>query len=245
MSSSGRTALITGAAKRVGRAVALELADRGYDVAIHFNGSKREAVELQRLVLGKGRRAALVQGDLCDLALADEIVAEAVRAMGRLDVLVNSAASFERVEFAEADAAVWSETLALNAIAPALLARAAAPIIRSGGGGRIVNIIDITAERAVQGYAAYTASKAALASITRSLAVELAPEITVNGVAPGIAVFPESYDEATRERLIAQVPLKRAGTPEDIARLVRFLVTEGDYITGAIIPVDGGRSVRM
>lgn len=245
MSSSGKVALVTGAARRVGRAIALELAAHGYDLAIHFNQSGREAAGVAELIRGQGRRAALVQGDLADLAVTGEIVAEAAKALGRLDVLVNSAASFERVEIADADAAVWSETLALNTIAPALLARAAAPIMRAGGGGRIVNLIDITAERAVKGYAAYTASKAALASLTRSLAVELAPDITVNGVAPGIAEFPADYDAALRERLIAQVPLKRAGTPEDIARLVRFLVTEGDYITGAIIPVDGGRSARI
>jgi pteridine reductase len=245
MSTSGKVALVTGAARRVGRAIAVELAEAGYDIAIHFNRSEREAVAVELLVCAKGRRATLIQGELTDPAVPERVVSEAAAALGRLDVLVNSAAAFERVAIEQADARVWGETFALNTIAPALLARAAAPIMRSGGGGRIVNIIDIATERAVKGYAAYTASKAALASITRSLAVELAPDITVNGVAPGIAVFPESYDEATRERLIAQVPLKRAGTPVDVARLVRFLVTEGDYITGAIIPVDGGRSVRM
>jgi len=238
-------ALVTGAGRRVGRAITLELAACGYDLAIHFNRSDREAGEVADLVRQKGRRAALVSGDLADATVPQRLVGGTVDELGRLDVVVNSASSFERVAFEETDAGVWQRTLAVNAIGPALLARAAAPAMRSGGGGRIVNLIDILARRAVRGYSAYIASKAALASITRSLALELAPEITVNGVAPGIAVFPEYYDEATRAKLVSRVPLGRPGSPEEVARLVRFLVTEGDYITGAIIPIDGGRSVRM
>jgi pteridine reductase len=245
MQPTNKVALVTGAAKRVGRSIALELASAGYDIAIHFNSSRSEAGEVEKIVRERGRRAVLVQGDLADAGTPERVVGEAVNALGRLDVLVNSASSFERIEIEQAGPEVWERTFMLNAIAPALLARAAAPIMRAGGGGRIVNLIDISAERAVKAYAAYIASKAALASITRTLAVELAPDITVNGIAPGIALFPENYDQATRERLISQVPLQRAGSPEDIARLVRFLVTEGPYITGAIIPVDGGRSVRM
>ncbi len=245
MKPFGKVALVTGAARRVGRAIALELSSTGYDIVIHFNRSAHEAREVEEIVREQGRRAALVSGDLADPAVAARVIGEAAAAFGRLDVLVNSASSFERVALEQADAAVWQRTFALNTVAPALLARAAVPVMRAGGGGRIVNLIDITAQRAVKGYAVYTASKTALASLTRSLALELAPDITVNGVAPGIAVFPEHYDEATWEKLVAQVPLKRPGSPEEVARLVRFLVTEGDYITGAIIPIDGGRSIRM
>jgi pteridine reductase len=242
---SDKVALVTGAARRVGRAIALELAESGYDIAIHFNSSEQEAREAAEIIRQKGRRAALVRGELADPNVPERILREVVAELGRLDVLVNSASSFDRVAFEQVDAAAWERTFAVNTIAPALLARTAAPIMRAAGGGRIVNMIDIMAGRAVKGYAAYLASKAALASITRSLALELAPEITVNGVAPGIAVFPEYYDQATRERLVSRVPLGRPGSPEEVARLVRFLVMEGDYITGAIIPIDGGRSVRM
>lgn len=245
MNPSGKVVLVTGAARRVGRAIALALSESGCDLAVHFNSSEHEAREVGRLVRRKGRRAALVRGDLADPATPERLVREVVESLGRLDVLVNSASSFDRTPFEQVDAAAWERTFAVNTIAPALLARAAAPAMRSGGGGRIVNLIDIMAERAVKGYAAYLASKAALASVTRSLALELAPEITVNGVAPGIAVFPEHYDQATRQRLVLRVPLGRPGSPEEVARLVRFLVTEGDYITGAIIPIDGGRSARM
>jgi len=245
MTPNGKVALITGGARRVGRAIALELAHHGHDIAIHFNSSRGEALEVERMIRELGRRTVLVQGDLANPTVPEQVVSSAAAAMGRLDVLIDNAASFERVPFEQTDAAHWQQAFALNAIAPALLARAAAPIMRSGGGGRIVNLIDILARRAVKGYAAYAAAKAALASITRALALELAPDIAVNGIAPGIAIFPDSYDQATRARLIAQVPLQRPGSPEEVARLVRFLVTEADYITGAIIPLDGGRSIRF
>jgi pteridine reductase len=214
-------------------------------VAIHYHHSEQAAQQVAAQIREKGRRAALVSGDLVDPGTPARLVGAVLDALGRLDVLVNNASSFDRVAIDQADAALWGRTFAVNAIAPAMLARAAAPAMRAGGGGRIVNMIDILAERAVKGYAPYTASKAALASITRSLALELAPDITVNGIAPGIAIFPEHYGQEIRDRLVSQVPLKRPGSPEEVARLVRFLVTEGDYITGAIIPIDGGRSIRM
>lgn len=245
MNPSGKVALVTGAARRVGRAIAMELSAAGFEAAIHFNSSEREARELEGLMRSRGRRAAVIKADWLDPNAPERVVEEVVNALGRLDVLVNSASSFDRKPFEQLDFAAWEQTFAVNTVAPALLARAAAPIMRSGGGGRIVNMIDIMAERAVKGYSAYLASKAALASITRSLALELAPDITVNGVAPGIAAFPEHYDQATRERLVSRVPLGRPGSPEEVARLVRFLVTEGDYITGAIIPIDGGRSAKF
>jgi len=166
-----------------------------------------------------------------------------VRDLGRLDVLVNNASVFEKTPIEQADAAAWERILRTNTIAPALLARAAAPIMRQAGAGRIVNLIDILADRPIKGYGPYCASKAALAGLTRSLALELAPEITVNGIAPGVAVFAEDYDQDLGSRLTAKVPLKRTGSPEEIAAVVRFLVAQGDYITGQIIAVDGGMSL--
>lgn len=245
MNSFGRVALVTGAGRRVGRAIALELAAAGHDIAVHYRQSQADATETAQAVRRLGRQAALVSGDLLDPLTPGRLVGEAVAQLGGLHVLINSASSFVRQPLAETSAEDWLTAMALNAVAPALLAGAAAPHLRAGGGGRIVNLLDILADRAVRGYAAYCASKAALASITRSLAVELAPDITVNGVAPGIAEFPEHYDQATRDRLVSRVPLQRPGSPEEVARLVRFLVMEGGYLTGAIIPIDGGRSIRM
>ena len=243
METVEKVALVTGAARRVGRAIALELARAGCDMAVHCRRSAKDASQLVDIIRGMGRRAAVVAGDLANPETPNRIVAEAVRNLGRLDVLVNNASIFEKTPLEQADAAAWERILRINTIAPALLAQAAAPFMRQAGAGRIVNLIDILAERPIKRHGPYCASKAALSALTRSLALELAPEITVNGIAPGIAVFPENYDEDLRSRLTANVPLKRTGSPEQIAALVRFLVTEGDYITGQIIAVDGGMSL--
>lgn len=237
--------MVTGAGRRVGRAIVLELASAGLDVAIHYHRSEQPAREVGEAVLRLGRRALVVAGDLADPAVPERLVGEVAVGLGRLDVLVNSAAGFERMDLHQLDAAAWTRTLAVNTVAPALLVRAAADLMRTGGRGRIINLLDVLAERGIPGYAAYVASKAALAAVTRCLALELAPDITVNGVAPGIAEFPDDFDQATRDRLIERVPLRRAGTPEEVARLVRFLAVEAGYITGAIIPIDGGRSARF
>ncbi len=240
----GRTALITGAARRVGRAVALELASAGCDIAIHHRTSRDAAESLAEEIRTLGRRAVLVRGDLADPSMPARIVAETVEQLGRLDVLVNNASIFEKTPIDHADPTHWERVFRVNVIAPAMLSRAAAPHMKACGAGRIVNFTDILADRPSRGYDAYCASKAALASLTRSLARDLAPEITVNAIAPGVAVFPDSYDDKTRERIIARVPLAREGTPEEIAAAIRFLVADADYITGQVIPVDGGRSIR-
>jgi len=227
----------------VGRAIASELARSGCDVAIHCRRSRTEADELARQIESRGRRACVVQADLTEPTAGGFVVDRVVRELGRLDILVNNAAVFEKTPLAEAEAAVWERILRVNLLAPALLIRAAVPIMRSAGAGRIVNLVDILGERPIRNHGPYCASKAALVSLTRSLALELAPEITVNAIGPGIAIFPEDYDEELRGRLTAKVPLGRAGSPEEIAAIVRFLVTEGDYITGQIIAVDGGMSL--
>ncbi len=243
MDCQGKVALVTGAARRVGRAVALELARAGCDVALHYHRSEPQARELVNLVTGLGRRAAAFQADLGEPEAPQRLVAQVRQVMGGPDVLVNNASLFEPTPLEPGSQADWAAAFQVNAIAPALLAAAAAPGMKAAGGGRIVNLVDILAERPIRRYPAYCASKAALASLTRSLALELAPEINVNGIAPGIAVFPEAYDAGLRARLVGRVPLRREGTPEGIASLVRYLVTEGDYITGQIIAVDGGWSI--
>jgi pteridine reductase len=242
MELAGRVALVTGAARRVGRSIAAELARAGCDLALHYNTSEEAARELADGF--KDRRVLLVQGDLADIGTPARLVDEVMGRLGRLDILVNNASTFDRVELERTTPELWQRTFRVNALAPALLAQAAAPHMRTVGGGRIINLTDIMADRPPRRYAAYCMSKAALAGLTRCLAIELAPEITVNAIAPGIAEFPEHYDHETRERLVDRVPLKRAGTPEEVAALVRFLVTEGGYITGQVIPLDGGRSIR-
>lgn len=242
----GKVALVTGGARRVGRAIVLELACAGCDVVVHFDRSRDEADTAAGEVRAMGRRAVSVAAALEDAAAWKSIVDCAVGAFGRLDVLVNNASTFvtDASDTLEAfDPDRWERMLRVNLLAPMGLCHHAAPHLAANGAGRIVNLLDIAAERPWSTHLAYVSSKAALAAMTRALAKALAPGVCVNGIAPGIAVFPESYDEELRRALVERVPLKRAGTPEDIARTVRFLVESGDYITGQIVNVDGGRSL--
>lgn len=244
MEASGKVALVTGAARRVGRAIALELAQLGCDVALHYRHSAAEAAKVGDEVRHLGRRALLVAGDLADPAAPAAMVDQTGRELGRLDILVNNASDFSDVELDDWTDDHWETVFRVNLFAPAMLAKAAVPLMQRGGNsGRIINLADILADRPIRRFAAYCASKAAVVSLTRSLARELAPGITVNAIAPGIAVFPDHYGQELREKLIRQVPLKRAGSPEEIAATVGFLVAQGDYITGQVLNVDGGRSI--
>jgi pteridine reductase len=246
MKLTGLVALVTGGAKRVGRAIVLELADAGCAVAVHYHRSRAEAEALVEDLRDRDCRAATVHGDLHDPAGWADIITGSVEKLGRLDILINNAAVFlpDRTDGEDTfDLAGWESTLRTNAVAPAALCHYAAPHLRAGGRGRIVNLCDITTDRPCPDYLAYSLSKAALTTLTKGLARALAPEILVNGVAPGIAVFPEDWPIERRERLTAKVPLRRAGSPQEVADLVRFLLESGDYITGQIIPIDGGRSI--
>ena len=243
MTLAGSTAIITGAARRVGRAIALDLARAGCDVAVHYHRSRNDAVALRDEITGLGRRCCLVPGDLADIATAGRLIAETVEALGGLDVLVNNAAVFAPMSLADFDPDAWQRTMQVNLTAVAALCHHARPHLAASGAGRIVNLCDIAADRPWVGHLAYCVSKAGLVCLTRALARELAPGVRVNGVSPGIAVFPDDYDQATRDRLIGKVPLGRPGSPEDVAAAVRFLVEQGDYVTGQIINVDGGRSI--
>jgi pteridine reductase len=221
-------ALVTGAGVRVGRAIALDLARHGWTVAAHYRGHRppRGLWALQ-----------------ADLAAPDgpARLAEAFRQrFGRLDLLVNSAAAFEGQPLRALDAAAFDAQLDLNARAPLLLCGALASLLRRSRGA-VVNVADIGGGLVPwSGYAAYCASKAALVRITECLALELAPRVRVNAVAPGTVLWPESYPAARRRALAARIPLGRAGTPGDVAQAVRFLA-EAPYVTGAVLPVDGGR----
>jgi pteridine reductase len=224
-----KTALVTGAGVRVGAAIARHLTARGYSVAAHYRSHRPRGF------------AAALQVDLAAPGGPDAL-AGAFRAAGfqRLDLLVNGAAGFDERPLAATDAAAWDAQLDLNARAPLLLIRALLPLLQRTHGS-VVNVIDVGGGLVPwRGFAAYCASKAALARVTECLALELAPRVRVNGVAPGTVLWPEGYGAARRRELAARIPLGRAGTPDDVAEAVRFLA-EAPYVTGAIIPVDGGR----
>jgi pteridine reductase len=247
-------ALVTGAAVRVGRAIALELASSGFDVCVHHNRSEAEAQAVVRACRERGATAFSVAADL---ALPDgcALLAEAVRERwDALHLLVNNASIFEAVPFEQLDATAWDRMFAINLRAPALHARDLLPLLRAasaatvGGpdeqGGLVVHLCDIGAERPATGYAHYSASKAGLVMLVKAMAVELAPRVRTVGVSPGQVAWPESYDDALRARLLRRIPMGRAGSPEDVARLVRFVAMEAHYLNGVVIPVDGGLSCR-
>ncbi len=238
--------LVTGGARRVGRAICVVAAQRGYDVALHYHRSEAEAAETAAMIEACGGRCEPICADLGDATRYPLIVEAAVGAFGRLDALVNNASLFRAAggdALDDVDASAWEYMLRVNLIAPAALSRAAAPHLSASGRGRIINLCDISADRPWARHLSYCASKAGLVNLTKSLARTLAPRVQVNGVAPGIAEFPEEYDEATRKRLIARVPAGRAGTPEEIADVVGYLLDAPDYLTGQIIAVDGGRGI--
>ncbi len=228
MPRSNRVALVTGAGTRVGRAIALDLDAHGWRVAANYRRHRPP----RRLVALRA-----------DLSLPDGPGALAAAFRGRfqrLDLLVCSAAVFERLPLARTDAALFDAQMAVNARAPLLLARAFAPMLRRAGGS-IVNIVDIGGALVPwAGYSAYGASKAALRSITEALALELAPRVRVNAIAPGTVLWPESYPGPLRRSLTRRIPLRRIGTPDDVAQAVRYLA-EASFVTGVVLPVDGGR----
>ena len=242
----GKSALVTGGATRVGRAIVLELARAGCDVAIHYRRSRDKAFELADQVRELGRRVCTAHGDLNAASSWELVIEECVAGLGRLDILVNNAAEFltEQPDTIEAfDPALWEQMLRTNLIAPVGLIHSARRHLEAHGHGKIVNLCDSSANRPWPRHLAYCASKAGLTTLTKALSKALAPTIQVNGVAPGIAEFPDVYPEEHRQSLVDRVPLGRAGTAAEIAGVVRFLVENADYITGKVIAVDGGLSI--
>ena len=244
MDLRGRTALVTGAARRVGRAIALHLAERGAHLAVHHHQSVAAAESAAAEIVTRGGRAHVVQSDLSDPNAAIRLVDDVVSAFGSLDILVNSAAVMQRTPFGSVTAAEWDAMMALNVRAPFLLAQAAAPhLARATGGGAIVNIADLAAFETWPAYVPHGVSKAGIVYLTRALARLLAPAVRVNAVAPGAVLPPADWGPAQVERLRASTPLQRIGDPIDVARAVAFLL-ESDYVTGETILVDGGRHIR-
>jgi pteridine reductase len=245
-SLSGKSALVTGGARRVGAAIVRRLHGAGASVLIHYRDSEADAAKLEaELNAARPKSAAKVKADLLAPIAPRALVAAASDAFGRLDVLVNNASSFFPVALGAIEASHWEELVGSNLRAPLFIAQAAAGELARREGS-IVNIVDIHAERPLKGYPLYSVAKAGLAALTRSLAVELAPQVRVNGVAPGAIAWPEDgqFEPAERERIVATTPLGRVGSPEDIAQAVHFLAC-ARFVTGQIIAVDGGRSIFL
>jgi pteridine reductase len=243
----GKVVLITGGAKRVGAATCRRLHAAGANIMLHYRASAGEARLLQaELNHQRKDSVALIQADLLDVAKLPSLVDQTVQRFGKLDALINNASSFFQTPVGEITPAAWEDLIGTNLRAPLFVAQAAAPALKKAQGA-IVNITDIHAERPLKNYVVYSVAKSGLVGLTRSLARELAPEVRVNAVAPGPILWPddESFDELSRQRIISHTPLKREGTPEDIAKAVHFLLAEATYVTGETINVDGGRHVAL
>ncbi len=242
----GQAALVTGAARRVGAVIARRLHAAGADVVLHYRGSEADAArleaELNALRPGSARR---VKADLLAPIAPRALVEAALAQFRRLDILVNNASTFYPTAMGGIEATHWDELMGSNLRAPLFLAQEAAPHLAKRAGS-IVNIVDIHAERPLKGYAVYSVAKAGLAALTRSLALELAPSVRVNAVAPGAIAWPEDgqFEPAERARIVATTPLARIGEPEAIAQAVHFLAT-APFVTGQVLAVDGGRSVFL
>lgn len=243
----GKVVLISGGAKRVGAAICRRLHRAGARLMLHYRASAGEARLLQaELNHTRENSVALIQADLLDVAKLPSLVEQTLQTFGRLDGLVNNASSFFPTAVGDITPDDWHDLMGTNVMAPLFLAQAAAPALRKAQGA-IVNLADIHADRPLKGYVVYSIAKAAVVGMTRSLARELAPDVRVNAVAPGPVLWPEdgSFDELSRQRIISNTPLKREGSPEDIAGAVHFLLAEAPYVTGVTLDVDGGRGITL
>ncbi|MBT2144329.1 MULTISPECIES: pteridine reductase [unclassified Rhodanobacter] len=239
-------ALITGAGRRVGAVTARALHAAGYDLALHYRHSADDARALAD-ELERQRRGStlLLQAELADLPALPAMIEQLLAHYGRLDALVNNASAFFPTPLGTATPQQWDALFASNAQAPFFLSQAAIPALREARGG-IVNMVDIYAERPLAEHPLYCMAKAALAAMTRSLALELGPEIRVNGVAPGAVLWPsDGKPYADQQTMLARTPLQHAGTPEDVAGAVLWLLRDAPYVTGQIIRVDGGRTLSV
>ena len=245
-SLSGKAALVTGGARRVGAAIARRLHAAGANVIVHYRDSESDAAKLEaELNAARPKSAAKVKAELLAPIAPRALIAAARERFGRLDLLVNNASSFFPVDVGAIESSHWEELIGSNLRAPLFICQEAAPELAKAQGS-IVNIVDIHAERPLKGYSVYSIAKSGLAALTRSLALELAPSVRVNGVAPGAIAWPDDgqFDPAERARILGTTPLGRMGSPEDIAQAVHFLACAA-YVTGQVIAVDGGRSIFL
>jgi pteridine reductase len=240
--NEARVALVTGGAVRIGRATVEALAAAGWSVAFSYRTSKDEAGELVASLGARGNAVEAVQADLNEPEDRRRLAADVVERLGRLDALVNNAAVFPRTPVGELDETTYRETLRTNLEAPIFLTLACSEALRASSGA-VVNIADIYGFRPLRNFLAYSVSKSGLIAATRALAVELAPAVRVNAVAPGVAEFPDDYGTGTRERLLDRTLLGRPGGADEIARAVLYLLDGTHTTTGQVLVVDGGRSV--
>ena len=241
-----KVALVTGAARRVGAAIARRLHAAGANVVLHYRGAESEAAQLEKeLNAARAGSAMKVRGDLLALVAPKALVDAALQRFARLDILVNNASAFYPTAIGQIELSHWEELIGSNLRAPLFLSQAAAPRLALAG-GVIVNIADIHAERPLKGYVVYSIAKSGLVALTRSLALELAPGVRVNAVAPGAIAWPEDgqFDPGERERIVATTPLRRIGNADEIAQAVHFLCT-APFVTGQVLAVDGGRSLFL
>jgi pteridine reductase len=240
---AGAAALVTGAGRRIGQAIAIGLAQSGCDIAVHYHGSAEGAEQTASAIRGAGRRAELVQADLSDAAAARDLPDQAARALKRLDVVINSAAIMVQEPVESVTPESWDATLDLNLRAMFFVSQGAIPHLRRSK-GKIVNIADLAGLEPWPTYLPHCVSKAGVIMLTKALARALAPDIAVNAVAPGAVLLPEEWNAKTREHIRETTPLERIGTPADVVAAVRFLLADTDYATGTILVVDGGRLIR-
>lgn len=240
MEIEGKVAVVTGAAKRVGRSIALALAERGAELVIHYRDSEREAQEVLALAKRAGGKPVAVRADLSIAADTARIIQTAMRAFGRIEILVNNAAIFFRTPFEKLTEQDWDRFLDLNLKAPFLLCREAGEIMLRQGRGKIINLADVAGMRAWAEYIPYSVSKAGVISLTQGLAKALAPAVQVNAIAPGAVLLPEETTSEEREQAIRRIPLRRLGSPEDVVRAVVYLI-ENDFVTGEVLAMDGGQ----
>jgi pteridine reductase len=243
MELAGRVALVTGAGRRLGLALAEALAGRGMILALHHHASAEGARELRDRIVAAGGAAECFGADLTDAAAARDLPRRVVERFGRLDVLVNSAAVMHRNRYDATTTEQYHANLDLNLRAVFFCTQGAAPELRKAG-GKVVNLADLGGLEPWPGVAAHSVSKAGLVMLTRVLARALAPEVTVNAIAPGAVLVPDEYDSAERDRLARTTPLARLGRPEDAVAALLYLLEGGDYVTGDVLVVDGGRLIR-
>lgn len=240
MDLNGKVALVTGGARRVGKALSLALARAGADVVVNYFSSAREAEETVAEITALGRRAIAVHADVALKAEVVRLVRMTADTFGRLDVLVNNASTFESAPLLAIEEEDWDRILAVNLKGPFLLAQAALPLLRRDGGGVIVNIADLSAFQPWPSYAAHAVSKAGLVHLTRIMARALGPDVRANCIAPGTVLPPDDYTEEQLRQSRDRTVLHRIGSPEDVARALLYLV-ESDFVTGEVVVVDGGR----
>lgn len=238
MNIRGTHALVTGGAHRLGRSIALALAQAGADVSIHFHSSADKAEATLAELRAHGVRATAIQANIAVVAEAERVVDEAAAQLGPLHILVNSAGIWGATPLGSATQERWDELMAINVRAAFFLTQRAAPMLRTARGA-VINIADVGALRPWKNYTPYLVSKGAVVTLTEALAKDLAPEVRVNAIAPGPVMLPDDWDEKQAESSAQTVLLKRLGTPEDVAQAVIYLAA-ADYVTGVILPVDGG-----